>query len=67
MDVARHTLGGILLAAGRVEDAEAVYRADLAKNRENGWALYGLARCLERRGATAEHREVERRFARAWD
>lgn len=62
----RHTLGGILLAAGRVAEAEAVYRADLAKNRENGWALYGLARCLERRGATAEQREVEKRFAKAW-
>ena len=62
----RHTLGGILLAAGRIEEAEAVYRADLARNRENGWALFGLARCLERRGAEAEQREVEQRFAEAW-
>ena len=62
----RHTLGGVLLGAGRIAEAEAVYRADLAKNPENGWALYGLARCLRARGAGAEARAVEARFKKAW-
>ncbi len=66
----RHTLGGVLLGAGRIAEAEEVYRADLVKNPENGWALYGLARCLRARGADAgagaEARAVEARFKKAW-
>jgi tetratricopeptide (TPR) repeat protein len=62
----RHTLGGVLFAAGRIAEAEDVYRADLVKNPENGWALYGLARCLRARDADREARTVESRFKRAW-
>lgn len=62
----RHTLGGVLLSAGRAAEAEAVYREDLAKNAENGWGLYGLARCLRARNADAEARAVEARFEKAW-
>jgi tetratricopeptide (TPR) repeat protein len=62
----RHTLGGVLLAAGRIDEAETVYRADLRKNPENGWSLFGLARCLDRKGAETEKRDVEKRFAKAW-
>jgi len=45
----RHALGAILLDAGRASEAEEVYRRDLEKWPENGWALYGLAECLKRR------------------
>lgn len=62
----RHTLGAILLDSGRVEEAEAVYREDLARWPENGWSLYGLSRCLKSRGATSEADEIERRFNEAW-
>ncbi len=66
----RHTLGGVLLSAGRTAKAEAVYREDLARNPENGWSLYGLEQCLRARqadvAAQAEAREVEARFAKAW-
>ncbi len=62
----RHTLGGVLLGAGRIGEAEEVYRADLVKIPENGWALYGLARCLRARDADAEARAVEARFKKAW-
>lgn len=62
----RHTLGAVLVAAKRYEEAEAVYRADLARNTENGWSLHGLAECLKARGATAEAGEVEARFRKAW-
>jgi tetratricopeptide (TPR) repeat protein len=63
---ARHALGAALLQAHELEDAERVFREDLAIHPENGWALFGLARALELRGATAEAREVKARFDKAW-
>ncbi|MBW7904516.1 MAG: tetratricopeptide repeat protein [Phycisphaerae bacterium] len=62
----RHTLGAVLTAGGRYGQAEAVYREDLKRWPENGWALYGLAQCLKARGADEEAAAVEARFARAW-
>jgi len=62
----RHTLGAVLLSAGRYEEAEKVYREDLEKWPENGWSLQGLAKCLHARGATAEAQEYEQRFRKAW-
>lgn len=62
----RHTLGAILVDAGRYEDAEAVYREDLKHWPENGWALLGLARCLDARGAKTEAAEVWQRSKAAW-
>lgn len=61
----RHTLGAVLLEAGRYEEAEQVYREDLARWPENGWSLYGLAACLQTR-ASAQAAEVQTRFQRAW-
>ena len=48
MSPVRHALGALLLEHGRVSDAEAVYRADLAPGRHphNVWALHGLHACL---------------------
>ena len=62
----RHLLGAALLAAGRPTNAEAVYRADLARNPDNGWALRGLAQSLRARGEDEAAAEVDRRFAAAW-
>ena len=39
----RHTIGANLMKAGRFAEAEEVYREDLKRLPENGWALYGLA------------------------
>lgn len=61
----RHALGALLLEQGKVEDAEAVYREDLKRHPENGWALTGLAECLKRRGSP-DAAEAEARAARAW-
>jgi hypothetical protein len=61
-----HALGALLLEAGEMAEAEAVYRADLARHPENGWALHGLAECLRRRAATAEAAQLDARFSRAW-
>jgi tetratricopeptide (TPR) repeat protein len=62
----RPYLGAALLAAGRPADAERVYREDLAKFRENGWSLFGLAAALEAQGKTTEADAVRSRFAAAW-
>lgn len=62
----RHVLGAQLLAAGKAADAEAVYRADLKQNAENGWALYGLKAALEAQGKNAESADAGKRFDAAW-
>ncbi|MFT5048980.1 MAG: tetratricopeptide (TPR) repeat protein [Chlamydiales bacterium] len=62
----RHTLGAVYLKAGRFEDAERVYRADLAKWRGNGWSLYGMSRALAGQGKTAEAQDFERQHKVAW-
>jgi tetratricopeptide (TPR) repeat protein len=62
----RHTLGGVLLQAGRPDEAEAVYWDDLRRNAENGWSLHGLMSALRAQGKTDEAAAVEARFNRAW-
>ena len=62
----RHHLGKALLAAGQAPAAEAVYREDLKRNPENGWALVGLAQSLRLQGKLIESAEAEARFKRAW-
>ncbi len=62
----RHSLGAVLLAAGRATEAEAVYREDLKRHPENGWALMGLVQSLKARRADREAAEVEARFRQAW-
>ena len=62
----RHTLGAVLLEAGKPVDAEAVYRADLKEWTENGWSLYGLMTSLREQGKSREADLVEKRFLKAW-
>jgi tetratricopeptide (TPR) repeat protein len=62
---ARHSLGAILVSADRLAEAEEVYRADLKRWPENGWALYGLAECLKAR-KSPEVEKVDARFKKAW-
>lgn len=61
----RHLLGAVLLAAHRSEEAEQVYREDLARHPENGWALYGLGESLRAQGKP-DAVAVEERFQKAW-
>ena len=61
----RHTLGAVLVSAGRMEEAEQVYRDDLKEWPENGWSLYGLMTCLKARNAP-EAMEAEARFQMVW-
>ena len=63
MQPVRHALGALLLDQGRVDEAAAVYRADLgldksaprvARHPDNVWALQGYAECLEKLGREEE-------------
>jgi predicted Zn-dependent protease len=62
----RHLLGAMLVQANKPAQAERVYRDDLARHPENGWALFGLARALEAQGKTTDAIEVRKHFEAAW-
>jgi len=62
----RHTLGVILVKAGRHPEAEEVYRADLVAWPENGWSLHGLASVLRAQGKHDEAKQVQTRFDKTW-
>lgn len=63
----RHSLGAHLMSAGRYAEAEQVYRDDLARLPENGWALFGLAQSLQKQGkATREAEQLRARFDIVW-
>ncbi len=62
----RHNLGAVLLEAGRPVQAEVVYRADLNRHRNNGWALAGRIQALEAQGKKAKAAEATAEFARVW-
>ena len=62
----RHSLGAILLAANRPAEAETVYWEDLKRNRENGWALYGLMQALKAQNKNDDAALVEGRLKKAW-
>jgi hypothetical protein len=62
----RHALGAVLLEAGRPREAETVYWEDLRRNRENGWALYGLTQALKAQGKDDAAASMQDRFEKAW-
>lgn len=62
----RHHLGAALLLADRPSEAEAVYRADLLRYPDNGWALIGLIRSLRAQQKDDQAAETEDRFKKAW-
>jgi tetratricopeptide (TPR) repeat protein len=77
MQPTRHALGALLLEQERVEEAEAVYRADLGLDRtipraclhpENVWSLHGFHECLMRLGKFTEANLIKGRLdlALAW-
>jgi tetratricopeptide (TPR) repeat protein len=62
----RHYLGAVLLTAGQPAAAESVYRADLARNPNNGWALFGLTQSLRATGRVHDAELAEEQFKAAW-
>lgn len=63
---ARHTLGAILIEAGKPAEAETVYRESLEVFPENGWSLLGLMQSLEAQEKASEAENVRSRFEDAW-
>ena len=71
MQPTRHALGALLLEQGQVEEAAAIYRADLGldatlrrpcQHPDNVWSLHGLHECLSRLGRKDEAVLVQQRF-----
>ncbi|MEH6636040.1 MAG: hypothetical protein V7700_10995 [Halioglobus sp.] len=62
----RQSLGHAMLLAKEYADAEAVYRADLARYPRNGWSLFGLTLSLEAQGKTDEAAATRKRFDNIW-
>src|SRR5439155_24913109 len=58
----RHALGATLLNESRAAEAEKVYRDDLAKQPNNGWSLFGLARSLHLQGKHDDAMPVDVQF-----
>ncbi len=63
----RHVLGAVLIEAGYPQEAEVVYWADLKKNPENGFSLFGLEQSLRAQGRDDEAEIAAERFKRAWE
>jgi tetratricopeptide (TPR) repeat protein len=63
---ARHSLGAALMKAGKLAEAEQVYRADLTKLPNNGWSLYGLADSLRKQGKADEASAADGKFKEVW-
>ena len=61
-----HVLGAELIAAGKPGEAEAVYRDDLKRFPNDGWALFGLAKALGAEGKASEAAAAQAAFDRAW-
>jgi tetratricopeptide (TPR) repeat protein len=62
----RESVGAQLLAMGRTQDAETVYREDLRINPGNPRSLYGLAQCLSAEGKAAEAAKTREQFRNTW-
>jgi tetratricopeptide (TPR) repeat protein len=71
MQPTRHAYGALLLEQGHVEQAEAVYRADLGlddtlarayQHPDNVWSLHGFHECLTRLGKHEEAQMIEQRL-----
>ena len=62
----RHTLGAVLLTAGRHAEAETVYREDLVRWPENAWSLLGLSRALHHQGKHEAAAKMQPRLEAAW-
>jgi tetratricopeptide (TPR) repeat protein len=63
---ARHLLGAALIDAKRPGEAEAVYREDLRRHPNNGWALTGLMNAQKAMKQSTRAAEARRELKKAW-
>jgi len=62
----RWILGSAYLKKGDAKRAEQAFREDLSKNRDNGWAIYGLMKSLEAQEQQSELNELNDWFDASW-
>ena len=62
----RESLGASLLLSGKADEAERVFRQDLAKHPRNARSLFGLNESLVKQGKKADAEWVKRAFDEAW-
>jgi len=62
----REALGAGLISAGKFQEAEAVFREDLRRNRRNGRSLFGLMEALKAQGRHEEAALVKMQLDAAW-
>ena len=62
----RQSLGAVLLAAGKLDEAETAFRQSLLRAANNGWALHGLAVTYQRLGKQGAAETARDQFTRAW-
>lgn len=62
----RQSLGAVRLRQGRLAEAEQALRESLARVRNNGWALAGLAEVYRQQGNAAAERSTRQALSKAW-
>ena len=62
----RQSLGSVRLRQGKLDEAEQAFRDSLARVRNNGWAMAGLAETYRRQGNAKAEGATRSAFARAW-
>lgn len=62
----RHALGALLMEQGRHKEAEAVYREDIKRNRNNGWGLLGLKNALLAQGKKQDATSIASILEKVW-
>ncbi|HEY4220515.1 MAG TPA: hypothetical protein VGO62_04215, partial [Myxococcota bacterium] len=66
MQPARHALGAVLVNAGKLDEARAVYRDDLERIPNNAWSVLGLSQSLPANASPAERAAITKQLADAW-
>jgi tetratricopeptide (TPR) repeat protein len=62
----RQSYAAVQLRRGKLDDAEKAFRESLARVRNNGWALAGLAETYHRKGDAGGEKAARQAFAKAW-
>ena len=62
----RQSLAAVRLRQGRLDDAEKAFRESLARVRNNGWALTGLAETYRKAGKVSDEKATRAALARTW-
>ena len=62
----RQSLGRVLMEAGKLKEAEAVFKRDLEDYPRNGWSMFGLIKVLEIQEKNEEAKPYKAQFDIIW-